>query len=116
MPFLAAIGVGAGAVQGAIAAAPAIALVTTGALTAAGEVIKCNTGPDRCGDKVKIKARDDIPTARLLRFARRQAGACGVPQFNFDMCHEDLKAVVVQTSKPEPGSKSILTNVDVGGI
>lgn len=103
MPFLAAIG------PVAVASAPAIALVVTSALTATGEIIKCKTGPDKCSKKIKV--RDDVPTAYLSarerqvlnRMAKRQAGACGVPQFNFDMCHEDLKAVTVQTSIPAEG-------------
>jgi hypothetical protein len=102
MPFLAAIG------PVAAASAPAIGVLVSGGLAAAGAVIKCKTGPDRsCGNE--RKARANVPSVKssrhLMRMARRQVGACGVPQFNFDMCQSDLTAVVVQTSIPEPGSK-----------
>jgi hypothetical protein len=109
MPWLAVLGVGAGVTEAAIAAAPAIALVVTSALTAAGEIVKCKVGPKKkC--KRAINGHDEVSparitpdTRRILRMARRQAGACGVPQYNFDMCHEDLKSVVVQTSIPADG-------------
>lgn len=102
MPFVAALG------PVAVASTPAIGVLVTSGLAATGAVIKCKTGPDRsCGNK--NQARADVPSVKssrhLLRMARRQAGACGVPQFNFDMCQNDLTAVVVQTSIPEPGSK-----------
>jgi hypothetical protein len=32
-------------------------------------------------------------------------GLCGVPQYNFDMCQDQLRGVVVDTDIPSPGGK-----------
>lgn len=64
---------------------------------------------DKCG---KLKDHDEIATIRTgstpgelrgLHMAMRQTGACGVPQNNCDVCHDDLKGVVVHISIPAIG-------------
>jgi len=117
MPFLLAAAVPAALEAGGLAAAGAAAwsgvagvtalgVVLSGAFAATGAIVEC-----KVDHKCTKKKRDDIPIARIglakrqvLRMTRRQdVGACGVPQYNFDMCHEDLKGVVVQTSIPAEG-------------
>ncbi|KAF2746594.1 hypothetical protein M011DRAFT_477833 [Sporormia fimetaria CBS 119925] len=99
----------------AVPAIPIAGLVLTSSFTAAGAIIKCKTGRDRkCGKVGKLRVRTNVPDHltnlgpdglqdRLTRLARRQVGACNVPQYNFDMCHEDLKPVTVMTSRPAEG-------------
>lgn len=83
---------------------PAIVLIVSDALTATGAVVNCYA-LHMCGrslpDATSILSRVNM---NLPDYARRQdVGVCGVPQYNFDTCQNDLKGVMVQTSLPAAG-------------
>ena len=84
------------------------------ALTASGRIVRCKTGPARCHF---IEGINDVPMIQNvtipqtttpverspMRIEHRQVGPCNVPQYNFDMCHNDLKKVIIHTSIPSAG-------------
>ncbi|KAI0117636.1 hypothetical protein F4776DRAFT_274659 [Hypoxylon sp. NC0597] len=44
---------------------------------------------------------DSVPKMEL--FPRQATGACGVPKYNFDLCHDQLQGVTVSSSIPKSG-------------
>ncbi|KAK8023580.1 hypothetical protein PG993_011646 [Apiospora rasikravindrae] len=93
--------------------APLIVAVVDSAITTGGLAAWCSSHNDPgC---VHHKKRDDtivdtsgVPS--LTGLFRRQdgVGPCGVPQYNFDLCHEQLQGVTVQTSIPADSGKQII--------
>jgi len=101
---------GAASLYNIHAAASALTVVAAGGLNAAGAVVNCKK-KHSCRkfmalDESSIPQNITTPSERAtMRMASRQVGACGVPQYNFDMCQNDLKNIVVHTSIPSPGGK-----------
>ncbi|XXH01597.1 hypothetical protein Hte_007957 [Hypoxylon texense] len=83
---------------------PAIVAVAGDALTATGAVVNCYA-LHKCGRSVNDAASilSRINTSILGHGSRSDVGPCGVPQYNYDMCHNDLKTVTVKTSIPAQG-------------
>ncbi|KAI8943947.1 hypothetical protein F4801DRAFT_573377 [Xylaria longipes] len=82
----------------------AIVLLVSDALTASGAVVNCYA-LHKCGrslpDATSILSRVNV---NLPGYARRQdVGVCGVPQYNFNTCQNDLRGVMVQSSLPAAG-------------
>jgi hypothetical protein len=98
---------------------PALGVLVGDALSATGAIVNCVAlhrchGPMQGKDGVNGTAPTApvLPTVPKMRFAKpkmlwaRQAvGLCGVPQYNFDMCQDQLRGVVVDTSIPSAGGK-----------
>ncbi|KAJ8115698.1 hypothetical protein ONZ43_g4610 [Nemania bipapillata] len=62
----------------------------------------CNNNPHvaRCANKRDILNTEGIPR---MQFARQDTGPCNVPQYNFDLCHDQLAGVHIDSSIPAPG-------------
>ncbi|KAK7916876.1 hypothetical protein PG985_010484 [Apiospora marii] len=62
----------------------------------------CVTHKGQCSKRAILDTSD----APLMGIFPRQAaavGPCGVPQYNFDLCHAQLQNITVQTSIPADG-------------
>lgn len=103
---------------------PAIGMLVGDALSATGAIVNC-VKLHRCHGRMHGQGEVNgtagapptatavMPVVPQMRFARpkmlwaRQdgVGLCGVPQYNFDMCQDQLRGVVVDTDIPSPGGK-----------
>ncbi|KAI0841811.1 hypothetical protein F5Y06DRAFT_293509 [Hypoxylon sp. FL0890] len=82
---------------------PEIFIAVMGASSIGGEVATwCHDHPGNPGC-VKRSAFDIDSGPKFELFPRQATGACGVPQYNFDLCHDQLQGVTVISSIPGKG-------------
>ncbi|KAI0902886.1 hypothetical protein F4823DRAFT_569243 [Ustulina deusta] len=76
----------------------AIGLIVGDALTATGAVVNCyklhKCGHSNSATSILSRINVNIPG----HDGRQGVGPCNVPQYNFDLCQNDLRGVTVQTS------------------
>lgn len=80
------------------------------ALLAGSQIINgINSLTDAINEKHNVLDTDGIPELNV--FMNDTAGPCGVPRYNFDLCHSELQGITVTASKPVTGRKSFLKNM-----
>ncbi|GJC89054.1 hypothetical protein ColLi_11892 [Colletotrichum liriopes] len=104
-----------------VAIVPVLGLLATSAITATGQVVRCYVLRSICRQEfagnepfaAEDLASSIIPSLNETVMLRAESegllstaantGYCGVPQYNFDMCQNDLRYVTIQTSIPARG-------------
>ncbi|KAI1244577.1 hypothetical protein MGN70_014453 [Eutypa lata] len=72
------------------------------ALLAGSQIINgINSLTDAINEKHNVLDTDGIPELNV--FMNDTAGPCGVPRYNFDLCHSELQGITVTASKPVTG-------------
>src|ERR1700761_972389 len=77
---------------------PALVMVAGDIATALGAGLECGL-KKKCGND----KRSILPEPVKMRFEKRQTGLCGVPQYNFDQCNDQLQGITVTISSPSAG-------------
>ncbi|KAI1413023.1 hypothetical protein F5Y13DRAFT_189824 [Hypoxylon sp. FL1857] len=82
---------------------PEIVIAVLGASSVGGEVASwCYDYPDY-SDCVERSVLDIDSKPKYMLFPRQATGSCGVPQYNFDLCHDQLQGITVMSSIPGQG-------------
>lgn len=81
-----------------------LAAVTLGSAVAGSVATWCkdNPGKEGCVHKHDILGTASVPRMAGQDAARQDVGPCGVPQYNFDQCKDEVAAATVQVESSIP--------------